>query len=114
MHWDVCEGEGPSASLSQWAEVALEWLGRWRQRWYSEQEAVMQGSNDPRHDFHANPTVDELIAQQRKEPIRDPQIFLGDLWPEDEPTEDFLTCRAQSGACDRMRRRLDRRHDTAV
>ena len=45
----------------------------------------MERSNDPRHDFYASPTVEELIAQQRKEPIRDPRTLLGDFWPEDEP-----------------------------
>jgi hypothetical protein len=50
----------------------------------------MEASNDPRHNFYANPTVDELIAQQRKEPIRDPRSLLGDFWPEDEPIEEFL------------------------
>jgi hypothetical protein len=62
---------------------------------YSEAEAAMEGSNDPRHDFYANPTVDELIAQQRKEPIRDPRILLGDFWPEDEPIEEFLAALRQ-------------------
>jgi hypothetical protein len=57
---------------------------------YSEEEAAMERSNDPRHDFYANPTVDELIAQQRREPIRDPRTLLGDFWPEDEPIEEFL------------------------
>jgi hypothetical protein len=47
-------------------------------------------SNDPRHHFEANPTVDELIAQQGKGPITDVQVLHGDFWPEDEPIEDFL------------------------
>jgi len=55
----------------------------------------MDQSNDPRHDFYANPTVDELIAQQRKEPIRDPRSLLGDFWPEDEPIEEFLAALRQ-------------------
>ena len=50
----------------------------------------MDKENDPRYNFHANPTVDELIAQQGKGPIRDPKILLGDFWPEDEPIEAFL------------------------
>jgi hypothetical protein len=49
----------------------------------------MESSNDPRPDFDANPTVDELIAQQRKQPIRD------HFWPEDEPIEEFLTALRQ-------------------
>jgi hypothetical protein len=50
----------------------------------------MDQSNDPRYNFDANPTVDELIAQQGKGPVNDPKILLGDFWPEDEPIEDFL------------------------
>ena len=50
----------------------------------------MDKCNDPRCDFHANPTVDELIAQQGKGPDGDPRILLGDFWPEDEPIEEFL------------------------
>ena len=62
---------------------------------YSEQQAAMERSPDPCHDFYANPTVDELIAQQRIEPIRDPTILLGDFWPEDEPIEEFLAALRQ-------------------
>jgi hypothetical protein len=50
----------------------------------------MDTSKDPRSNFYANPSVDELIAQQGKEPIRDPNVLLGDFWPEDEPIEEFL------------------------
>jgi len=50
----------------------------------------MDRSNDPRYNFDANPTVDELIAQQGKGPIGDPRTLLGDLWPDDEPIEEFL------------------------
>jgi hypothetical protein len=50
----------------------------------------MENSNDPRYNFYANPTVDELIAQQGKGPIGDPATLLGDFWPEDEPVEEFL------------------------
>jgi hypothetical protein len=50
----------------------------------------MDKSNDPRYNFDANPTVDELIAQQGKGPISDPMALLGDFWPEDEPVEAFL------------------------
>jgi hypothetical protein len=41
----------------------------------------MEKSNDPRYNFDANPTVDELIAQQGKGPIGDSRILLGDPWP---------------------------------
>ncbi|MFN0168403.1 MAG: hypothetical protein ACKV22_18405 [Bryobacteraceae bacterium] len=50
----------------------------------------MEKPNDPRHNFYASPTVDELVAQQGKGPLRDPAILLGDFWPEDEPVEEFL------------------------
>lgn len=46
--------------------------------------------NNPCVSFEANPTLDELIAQQGKGPIEDTQILHGDFWPEDEPVEDFL------------------------
>jgi hypothetical protein len=39
----------------------------------------MDVSGDPLHYFHANPTVDDLIAQQRKEPMREPRILLDDF-----------------------------------
>ncbi len=45
----------------------------------------MDNSNDPRYNFYASPTVDELIARDGKGPIHDPKILLGDFWPEDEP-----------------------------
>ena len=51
---------------------------------------LMDRSNDPRYNFDANPTVDELIAQQGKGPIGDPWTLLGDLRPDDEPIEEFL------------------------
>ena len=50
----------------------------------------MDRSNDPRCNFEASPTVDELIAQRAKGPVADPKSLLGDFWPEDEPVEEFL------------------------
>ena len=50
----------------------------------------MDKCNDPSHNFYADPTLDELIAQQGKGPVRDPRTLLGDFWPEDEPVEEFL------------------------
>jgi len=41
----------------------------------------MDISSDPRFNFEANPTMDELIAQQGKGPITNPTIPLGDFWP---------------------------------
>ena len=52
---------------------------------------VLVLSNDPRHNFEANPTLDELIAQQGKGPIVDVGLLHGDFWSEDERIEDFLT-----------------------
>ena len=50
----------------------------------------MDRSNDPGYNFHATPTVDELMAQQGKSALRDPKFLLGDFGPEDEPVEKFL------------------------
>jgi hypothetical protein len=50
----------------------------------------MPYSNDPRYNFDATPTLDELVAQQGKSPLRDPGILIGDFWPENEPVEEFL------------------------
>ena len=50
----------------------------------------MDKSNDRRYNFYSGLTIDELIAQQGKAPVRDPKILLGDFWPEDEPVEEFL------------------------
>jgi hypothetical protein len=51
---------------------------------------VLVTSNDPRHNFEASPTLDELIAQQGKGPISDVALLHGEFWPEDELVEDFL------------------------
>jgi hypothetical protein len=48
-------------------------------------------SSDPCHYFEANPTLDELIAQQGKGPVADVGLLHGDFWPEDEQIEDFLS-----------------------
>lgn len=50
----------------------------------------MKPSNDPRENFFASPTIEEIIAQQGKGPITDPTVLLGDFWPEDQPIEDFI------------------------
>ena len=47
-------------------------------------------SSDVHDDFFANPTLDEIIAQQGKSPVMDVQMLHGDFWPADEPLEDFL------------------------
>jgi hypothetical protein len=50
----------------------------------------MDKSNDPSYNFYASPSLEDLIAQQAKEPVSDPKALLGDFWPEDEPVEEFL------------------------
>lgn len=63
-------------------------------------------AKDPRFNFEANPTLDELIEQQGKGPVNDLSIFQGG-WPDDEPIEDFLAAlrewrgHARSGQNDR-------------
>ena len=47
--------------------------------------------DDPRHNFEADPSLDEIIAQQGKGPIIDISVLRGDFWPEEESIEDFLT-----------------------
>ena len=47
--------------------------------------------NNPSYSFDANPTLDELIAQQGKGPITDVRVLHGSFWPDDEPIDDFLT-----------------------
>jgi hypothetical protein len=51
---------------------------------------MSRSSNDPRFDFEATPTLEDLIRQQGKKPIQNPGTLHGDFWPEDEPVEDFL------------------------
>src|SRR5438045_965277 len=36
-------------------------------------------SNDPRYNFYANPTIEEIIAQQGKSPIMDVSVLHGDF-----------------------------------
>jgi hypothetical protein len=45
--------------------------------------------NDPRYNFYARPTIEELLAQQGTKPVKDLSIFHG-AWPEDENVEDFI------------------------
>lgn len=49
-----------------------------------------RSSKDPRFDFQASPTLEELTLQQGKKPTENPQILHGDFWPEDESVEEFL------------------------
>ena len=49
-----------------------------------------QQANDPRYNFDAHPTLDEIIEQQGKGPI-DIATLRRNAWPDDEePIEDFL------------------------
>ena len=50
----------------------------------------MDMSNDPRYNFDANPSLEELISQQGKGPIMDVSVLHGDFWPEEQSIEDFL------------------------
>jgi hypothetical protein len=50
---------------------------------------MVTSPNDPRLSFDANPTLEELVAQQGKAPVADLSVFQGG-WPEDEPVEDFV------------------------
>ena len=50
----------------------------------------MSDSNDPLQNFNADPTLEELIAQQRKAPVRDISSLRGNFWPQEESVEDFL------------------------
>ena len=45
--------------------------------------------NDPRFDFEARPTLEQLLTQQGIGSMTDISIFRGG-WPEDEPIEGFL------------------------
>lgn len=47
-------------------------------------------TKDPRYNFDAEPTLDELIAQQGKGPVEDVSVLRGDFWPETESVEDFI------------------------
>jgi hypothetical protein len=47
-------------------------------------------ANDPRYNFEANPTIEELIAQQGKGPI-DISVLHKNAQPDDEPIEAFLS-----------------------
>lgn len=51
----------------------------------------MDNANDPRYNFDADPSLDEIIAQQGKGPITDLSVLHGDFWPPEESIEDFLT-----------------------
>ena len=53
-------------------------------------DVVNPSSNDPRFNFEALPTLDELIVQQAKGPVTDVRVLHGDFWPEKEQVEDFL------------------------
>ena len=50
----------------------------------------MDKVNDPRYNFEANPSLDEIIAQQGKGLVADVSVLNGDFWPEEETVEEFL------------------------
>ena len=37
-----------------------------------------------------HPSIEELMAEQGVQPVKDPGELLGDFWPEDENIDDFL------------------------
>jgi len=50
----------------------------------------MESTNDPRYNFDADPSLDEIIAQQGQGPITDLSDLHGSFWQEEESIEDFL------------------------
>jgi hypothetical protein len=50
----------------------------------------MDKLNDPRFNFDADPSLEEIVAQQGKGPIPDLSVLHGNFWPEDETIEEFL------------------------
>jgi hypothetical protein len=50
----------------------------------------MDRGNDPRYNFGADPSRDEIIAQQGKGPTADLSVLHGGPWPEEESVEAFL------------------------
>jgi len=52
---------------------------------------TMDRANDPRYNFDADPSLDEIVAQQGKGPISDLSVLHGGFWPEEESIEDFLS-----------------------
>jgi hypothetical protein len=50
---------------------------------------MLSTARDPRFNFEASPTLEELLEQQGKGPVYDLSVFEGG-WPEDEPVEDFI------------------------
>ncbi len=50
----------------------------------------MDNSNDPRYNFDADPTLEEMIVQQGKGPVTNLDTLRGDFWPEEESIDDFL------------------------
>jgi hypothetical protein len=47
-------------------------------------------SNDSRYDFWADPSIEELIAQEGTGPIDDVSVLHGNFRPEEERIEDFI------------------------
>lgn len=53
-------------------------------------EDFADNSKDPRYNFRASSSIEELIAQQGKVPITDVSALHGDFRPEEENIEDFI------------------------
>jgi hypothetical protein len=50
----------------------------------------MDRADDPSYNFDADPSLDEIIAQQGTGPITDLSVLHGSFWPEEESIEAFL------------------------
>jgi hypothetical protein len=65
-------------------------LARVDARDYTRNAEAMDSPNDPRFNFDADPSLDEIIAQQGKGPVNDLSTLHGGFWPEEESIEEFL------------------------
>jgi hypothetical protein len=48
--------------------------------------AVNSSTNDPRFDFNATSSLEDLISQQGKGPMTDTGMLHGDFWPDENPS----------------------------
>lgn len=59
--------------------------------WYPRSAEAEDGQSQRSSlNFDADPSLDEIIAQQGKGPITDLSVLHGNFWPEEESIEDFL------------------------
>ena len=76
-HASPLPGRGPDAGISRQTKTGAWSWARLAAR------AALFGTvvPDPRYNFDADPSLDEIIAQQAKGPITD---LHGDFWPEED------------------------------